>query len=544
MAFLRRTHGPSSPRPIISSAGGDAIAGLGAVLALATSVAALVAEAWPAVGVGMAATAVATLAYRRSRQTVLTDVELDELRAAEEALSTAPDAERAARILATAARHLLGAAECTVFINGVGPPVRVVSGGTHPAVEGEYGPDGRVRLLHHGSTSFGSVAVSERFDGARYSTRHERILDVLADRTSATLRQLALVDDVETERQTLADLVSSSSEGIFSVDPNQEVLAWNPAMAGITGVSPEIAVGAPLHHSFAPRTATGHEWPGPAEAPDDTLAKAELLSIDRGGELRWLSCTCARLRRGGHVVIVRDDTEQRKVAADKQGWIAQVSHELRTPLTPIKGFLRALIRRNDTLTAPERLEILTVMMREEQRLEDLVNSLLQSSRLDEATLVLTVAPQDWALIVEGQVELYRSQDPSRTIECRIEPDLRPVMVDATVGAGVLANLLSNAIKYGDGPIEVTVEADAGEAVTSVIDHGPGIPVSDRDRVFDRFTRLGDHLTRRTQGVGLGLHIARESVARLDGQMWIDETPGGGTTFRFTLPMARMKETSG
>lgn len=541
MPFLRRAHGPSSPRPIISAAGGDAVAGLGAVLAVATTVAALFAEAWPAVAVGLFTIAVTTLAYRRSRLAVLTDVELDELRAAEEELSTAADVREAADALAVSARDLVGAAAATVIVEGIGPSVQVVFGeaGEH---DGDYGRSGRVRLLHHAGTNFGSLGVSARDDGARYAPRHERILDVLADRASASLRQLALIDDVETERQTLADLVSSSSEGIFSVDADGVVLSWNPAMAGITGVSPEIAVGAPLANNFPARTAIGDPWHGPGTSADDELAVPEMLSIDRGDEVRWLSCTIARLRRGGHVVIARDDTEQRKIAADKQGWIAQVSHELRTPLTPIKGFLQTLIRRNDTLSPEDRVQILEVMLREEQRLEDLVNSLMQSSRLDEASLAVSIAPHDWADIVERQVALYRSQDPDRSIEYRIAEDLRPVLVDDTVGAGVLANLLSNAIKYGgDQPIDVVVETDAGEVITSVVDRGPGIPESDRDRIFERFTRLGDHLTRRAPGVGLGLHIARTSIARLDGELWIDETPGGGATFRFTLPMVPIRD---
>lgn len=535
MPFLRRSHGPTSPRPIISPAGGDAVAGLAAVLALAAAVAALMSEAWPAVIVGLAAAAVTALAYRRSRQTVMTDVELDELRSAEKALSTASSPSEAAEVLALSARELMGAAASTAIVEGVGRPVRVQLG-PEAAAGDDYGPQGRLRLLHHDGVSFGSISVSKRADRATYTSRHERILDVLAERASATLRQLSLVDEITTERQTLSDLVSSSSEGIMSIDSDGVVLSWNPAMEGITGVSSAIAVGARLGDVFTARTLDGDDWVGPGAVADDALADAEVLSVDRGDEIRWLSCTAARLRSGGHVVIVRDETEQRKIAADKQGWIAQVSHELRTPLTPIKGFLQTLIRRNETLTSEERTQMLEVMLREEQRLEDLVNSLLRSSRLDEATLALTIAPNDWAAIVRRQVELYRKQDPARTIECTITPSLRPVLVDATVGAGVLANLLSNALKYGEGTIEVTVETDAGEVVTSVADHGPGIPVSDRTRVFDRFTRLGNHLTRREQGVGLGLHIARASVARLDGELWIDETPGGGATFRFTLPM--------
>src|SRR5690606_6502721 len=146
---------------------------------------------------------------------------------------------------------------------------------------------------------------------------------------------------------------------------------------------------------------------------------------------------------------------------------------------------------------------------------------------------------DWADRVLEQVELVRRQDPSRTITLDVDPDAGPALADEGLAVGVLTNLLSNALKYaeGDGAVEVVVEADGDELITSVVDRGPGIPRSDRARVFDKFTRLGNHLTRSQQGVGLGLHIAKQSIERLDGRIWVDETPGGGATFRFTLPRA-------
>src|SRR5690606_5203695 len=111
-------------------------------LALAAAVTALVAEAWPAVIVGLVTASVATLAYRRSRQTVMTDVELDELRSAEKALSTASNPSSAGQTLALAARELTGAAASTAIIEGIGPPVRVqVGSGTETG--GDYGPGGR-----------------------------------------------------------------------------------------------------------------------------------------------------------------------------------------------------------------------------------------------------------------------------------------------------------------------------------------------------------------------------------------------------------------
>jgi len=112
---------------------------------------------------------------------------------------------------------------------------------------------------------------------------------------------------------------------------------------------------------------------------------------------------------------------------------------------------------------------------------------------------------------------------------------------------VLANLLSNASKFSpDGSsIGVGVAHDGHRVVTTVADRGTGVPPADRERIFDKFTRLGDHLTRPQQGVGLGLYIVRRSVEAMSGTAWVDEAPGGGAAFSFSLPVAtaRVKRTA-
>lgn len=517
---------------------GALLQGAAAVLAVVTVVAALVQGALLTALVAAVVAALVGLEVRRRGQVTLTAPELDRLREAELALSRATDTHEAARELAEHAIALLGARSAVVLIEGIGDTVRVAAGPT--ATEDVYGSGSRMRLLDDAGLPCGSIAVSARADGRPYAARHERILDALAERVSTTLHQLSLLTDVSTERRTLADLVGSSSDGIFSVGSDLRVRAWNPAMETITGVPADVAVGEHVSQSFRPTTesgepAMGSADPGRAGRP----VTGVVLRIEAGDEERWLTCSYAPLSDGGYVAVARDETARKKLQDDKDGWIAQVSHELRTPLTPIKGFLHTLARRDAELTTEDRARIYEIMIREEQRLEALVDSLLRSTQLDAGGMVVERTEVDWADRVLEQVELVRRQDPSRTIALDVDPDAGPVLADEGLAIGVLTNLLSNALKYaeGDGGVEVLVEADGDELVTSVIDHGPGIPRSDRTRVFDKFTRLGNHLTRSQQGVGLGLHIAKQSIERLDGRIWVDETPGGGATFRFTLPRA-------
>ncbi len=523
----------------------------GIVLVVAAVVSGVVAVACAAIGAPVLAGLALVVAgavlvvIRRSGHIMLTEGELDQLRAAELALGRATDPHEAATELAEHAIDLLGARSAVVLVEGIGDTVRVSAGPS--AVEDVYGSGSRMRLLADAGVPCGSIAVSARADGRPYTPRHERILDALAERVSTTLHQVSLLAEVRDERKKLADLIGSSSDGIFSVGSDLRVRSWNPAMERITGVSAAEALTRHVTESFRPTGADGEARhgsndPGRSGEP----VEAVLVSIDVGDEQRWLTCSYAPLSDGGYVVIARDDTERKKLQDDKDGWIAQVSHELRTPLTPIKGFLHTLARRDAELSTADRSKIYDIMMREERRLEDLVNSLLRSTQLDQGGLSVEVAALDWVETVRNQVELFQRQDPSRTITLDVLGTPSAVLADEGVAVSVLTNVVSNALKYTEvgSPIEVTIDDDAGAVRTSVVDHGPGVPRSDQHRIFDKFTRLGDHLTRRQQGVGLGLHIAKQSVLALDGKIWVEPTPGGGATFRFTLPAADAPVPSG
>ena len=462
--------------------------------------------------------------------------QMERLRQAELALAGAGSTESAARELAEHAMALLGAPHATVLIEGIGDTVRVSLGDAAGSV---YGDGSRMRLLDDDGMPCGSIAVSARADGRRYTRQQERMLDALAQRVSSTLHRLSLFTDIQTERRTLADVLESSSDGIFTVGLDMAVRSWNPAMARIVGIPPDEAIGRPVGSVFRPVGEDAQPRYGQADPGRTGRPAAALVSIEgAGGQEQWLTCSWSPLSEGGYVVVARDETERKKLQDDKDGWIAQVSHELRTPLTPIKGFLHTLQRRDEQFTAEDRQRIYEVMLREEQRLEDLVGSLLQATSIDQRGLVVVSEVLDWPTILDEQADLYRRNDPSRTIDLTIADDVAEVVADRNLATGVVANLLSNALKYApaDTPIRIRAERDGQHVVTTVSDEGPGVPPSDRDRVFDKFTRLGDHLTRPQQGVGLGLYIARRSLEEMGGDIWCGDAPDGGASFGFTLPV--------
>jgi PAS domain S-box-containing protein len=461
--------------------------------------------------------------------------QMDRLRQAELSLAAAKSTEDAAHELAEHAIALLGAPSAVVLIEGIGDTVRVAAGDEAGSV---FGDGSRMRLLDDAGVPCGSIAVSARADGRAYTAQQESMLDALAQRVSSTLHRLSLFTSVQAERRTLADVLESSSDGIFTVGLDMAVRSWNPAMAQILGIADSEAVGHPVGAVFRPVGEDGLPQFGQADPGRTGRAVTGLVRVEgAGAEERWLTCSWSPLSEGGYVVVARDETERKKLQDDKDGWIAQVSHELRTPLTPIKGFLHTLQRRDAEFTTDDRQRIYDVMLREEQRLEDLVNGLLQATTLGGQGLVVVPDVLHWPTVVAEQVDLYQRNDPTRTFTVTMDPTVGSVVADPNLAAGIVANLLSNALKYSpDGsPITVTTALDGDRVVTTVADEGPGVPPRDRERIFDKFTRLGDHLTRPQNGVGLGLYIARRSLDEMGGEIWCDERPGGGARFGFSLP---------
>jgi PAS domain S-box-containing protein len=483
------------------------------------------------------AVAAALRVARRSHHGLQID-QIDRLRRAELSLASAGSFEAAARELSEHAIALLGARSAVVLIEGQGDTVRVTAGDPSDQTRSVYGAGSRMRLLEDAGVPCGSIAVSARADGRAYEERDERILEALAQRVSSTLHRLSLFDAVRNERRILADVLESSSDGIFSVGADLQVRSWNPAMETITGVASIAAVGRHCCSVFRPHDQNGEPRFG-STCPGRNGASALVLRIETGaGTVRWLDCTFSPLSGGGYVGIARDVTAQKEIEDEKADFLATVSHELRTPLTPIKGFLQTLIRRDGDFAEADRRHLYEVMLREEQRLERLVHQLLQATSLDHPDRLVVPEVLDWVAVAGEQLESFRRQDPLRDWELLPAPDVPSVVADEQLACQVLANLLSNAAKYSPegAPVRVSIEREGDTVKTTVLDRGPGVAAADRERIFDKFTRLGDHLTRSQPGVGLGLYIARRSVDGMDGDLWVAPGPEGGAAFSFTLPV--------
>jgi two-component system OmpR family sensor kinase len=215
-------------------------------------------------------------------------------------------------------------------------------------------------------------------------------------------------------------------------------------------------------------------------------------------------------------------------------FLADASHELRTPLTSIRGYAE-LFRRGANERPDDLAKSMQRIEQEAGRMGVLVEDLLVLARLDQGR-PLEKRAVDLADLASDAVADARAVDPARPIGLASNG---PVVVqgDETRLRQVLANLLTNALHHTPAktPVEVEVAEADGNAVLIVADHGPGLPPEDADKIFERFYRADRSRARETGGVGLGLSIVAAITHAHDGTVVVEQTPGGGATFRVTLP---------
>jgi PAS domain S-box-containing protein len=261
----------------------------------------------------------------------------------------------------------------------------------------------------------------------------------------------------------------------------------------------------------------------------------------------------------GHVHTVRDVTREREVAELKSEFVSRVSHELRTPLTSIKGSLQLLMDSARHLSPPDQ-ELLSVCLRNTDRLIHLVNDVLDLSKIEAGKFKLKLADQAIPELVRRATAAVSGFAAERmiTIDARLPPDLPSVRADGDRIVQVLTDLLSNAIKFSHpgGSVGVTARPVPGTKAAvrngpdttpprapirefieiSVSDDGRGIAADDLGRIFGSFQQIDDAATREAPGTGLGLAICKGIVEKHGGKIWASSKGvGHGVTLTFVLP---------
>lgn len=241
-----------------------------------------------------------------------------------------------------------------------------------------------------------------------------------------------------------------------------------------------------------------------------------------------------RLRRESLRVEVLQRTDALRAAL-----LSSVSHDLRTPLSSIKASASSLLQEDVQWNEETRRSFLLAIEHEADRLNRLVGNLLDMSRIEGGALK---PEKEWYPVNELIHDVLAHMQPllqEREVRTDVAGDLPPVDVDYLHMDQVLTNLLENAVYYTPpaSPIEISARAEGEYVTISVADHGPGIPLSDQEHIFDKFYRvLGVKRNSGNTGTGLGLAVCKGLVEANGGRIWVESREGGGSVFRFTLPV--------
>ena len=297
---------------------------------------------------------------------------------------------------------------------------------------------------------------------------------------------------------------------------------------------------------------------GPADDPDAPPVHVRIgeIAVEATGPRRPLAnddravleALVAALAGAYSQVLLERETREARVAIQvsqsRAGLLSAVSHNLRTPLASIRAAASTLRAPDAELEPADRRELLDTVVEETERLERLVTKTLDLGRIRAGGLEPELRDVDLGDLAASAVRRLRPLARAHRVRLSIDPELPSVAVDIAMMEEVFLNLLENSLRFAPPGSEILVTATpsgspSGGAASAVevrvADHGPGVPVEVRDRIFEDFVRADPRPD--SAGTGLGLAIVRALVAAHDGIVWVEDTPGGGATFAFRLPTA-------
>ena len=423
------------------------------------------------------------------------------------------------------------------------------------AREADIGLTQAIRLpMMSGDTVVGMIYV---FQSGKYRFRSDasNLLRSFADQAAIAVKNARLYEQVIAEKQRLDAILEQSADGVMILDPHLEITVFNSALSRMTGWEAQEAIGRThdevirweeLETEMDLQVALANGWPLPHAA--HLYVEGNLKRPD--GELVSLGITYAPLldqsgRMTDIIANVRDLTRYREEQELQKTFISVVSHELKTPVSIIKGYAGTLRRQQEANWPPEVLDEYYATIEEEaDQLTELIDRLLEASRLQAGTFKLELDEVWLPKMAQAVARKLSTQTDEHTFEVDFPDEMPMVRGDERRLIQVFNNLISNAIKYSPegGKIVITGEVQPEYVLVSVRDEGIGIPEHEEHRIFQKFARLDNALSRKTEGTGLGLFLTKAIVEAHGGRIWFTSNhatgvaPGEtGTTFTFCLP---------
>jgi PAS domain S-box-containing protein len=366
----------------------------------------------------------------------------------------------------------------------------------------------------------------------------EKLVELVNERT----------EELAEEKELLAVTLSSMADAVVAVDADDRIMLLNKAAEQITDWQFQQAKGKPVDGVIK---ICNEQTAQPIESPIDKVRESRKLEtgtdhdilISRSGRQYPVSATAAPIRKNdgnmtGIVMVFRDVSQQREIDGMKSDFISSVSHELRTPLTSIKAYAETMLY-DKNMTEQTRFEFLQIINEESDRLTNLINGILEISKIESGTIEIVRSRVRAADVLKRGAEELRhvAEKKHITFNCDIDENIPELLGDENKIHSMFTNLITNAIKFTpeNGVITVSAKMRGEELVIKVSDTGLGIPQNDLNKIFGRFYRV-HRPGKQIQGTGLGLAIVREIVIRHDGRIDVESELDKGSTFTVYLPV--------
>lgn len=240
--------------------------------------------------------------------------------------------------------------------------------------------------------------------------------------------------------------------------------------------------------------------------------------------------------------------QMKKLDKIKSNFLSITSHELRTPMSIIKGYIQIMLKGNLGSINNEQIKALEIILRNSNRLDTLIQDILDISRLESGTMKFITEKTNMKNILEQTIEPIQSFADIKNIKITInlEENLPDLIIDQERIKQVIINLLNNAIKfsYEDSIVTISFKKTEEYVLFEIQDFGIGIPKDKQDKIFEIFYQVDARKDRNFGSAGLGLAISRGIILAHGGNIWVESEPGKGSTFRFTLPIKPIQNLEG
>ncbi|MBI4247666.1 MAG: GAF domain-containing protein, partial [Candidatus Rokubacteria bacterium] len=385
-----------------------------------------------------------------------------------------------------------------------------------------------------------SILFSDRRE---FSSEEKELMALLADQAAIAIDQARLSEEVHAQRNRLAQIFESTTDGIMFVGRDGRIEAVNGRVFELLALAEAEVIGADLVPLLA-------RYSG--DMADD-LFEASLRSLiheSDGGEgdlslpalkrvVHWVAQPTgdASGNRVGLTLTLLDVTKEREVSQMKTDFVSFVTHQLRTPLSGIKWMLE--LAAQEVARPGEATSYVRDAHAAAERLITLVNDLLDISRLERGKLEIHLQPADVAALTRRVLDEVTGlvQEQGHRVSFDVEDGLPAVVVDPQLLRQVMLNLVSNAVKYtpAAGQIAIRLRRVDEGVRWEIRDTGIGIPREAQRRLFEKFYRADNVYAVETEGTGLGLYLVRLILEQFGGRVWCESEEGQGATFLFTLP---------